>query len=203
MRWIFLATLLHIAGMSSAQSDNEIRQYFNFEDGIYLSHESLLRNTPDIRLTSNEKRIYSNPLKILRVNPADFGLKEDEPILFVVEQGLPFYRSEKCCPETQVYVGLTIVGRLSVVSYDSEEIVDIPMTAYNPYNNKPFLTGSVKRERRITVTNLIDLETGSTFSKDDPALLEKIGVSKPFANLDSLIEAVSRYNSEHKLYIKQ
>jgi len=184
------------------QKENEVHQYFDFKEGIYLSHEALMQNAPDIRLSNSEEGIYNNPLKILRVNPSDFGLKASQKIHYVVDQGLPYYRSIRCCPETEVFVGLTLVGRLSVVSYESEEMVDIPMTAYNPYNNKPFLTGSVKRERKIDVHKVIDMETGKAYEMRDPELNNLLGTKTVFQDLDTLIDAISTFNKTNKVFIK-
>jgi len=151
MRSLLIILSLLIAGVVSAQEENEINQFFTFEDGIYLSYEALLKNQPDIKLENNREGIYNNPLKILRVNPKDFDLSEEQEIVFVVDQGLPYHRSERCCPDQIVYVGMTIVGHLSIISYDSEAMVEIPMKAYNPYNGEPFLQGTIKRERKEAV----------------------------------------------------
>ena len=203
MRTIIIVTLSICVTCLFGQKENEVHQYFDFQEGIYLSHEALMQNKPDIKLANSENSIYNNPLKILRVAPSDFGLKSDQRILYVVDQGLPYYRSMRCCPDTEVYIGMTIVGRLSVVSFESEKMVDIPMTAYNPYNGEPFLTGSVKRERKIKVNKVIDMETGDEYMMNDTALQVLLGAKTAYADLDMLIDDVSQFNKDNKVFIKK
>lgn len=203
MRAIIILTLFIFASSLFGQKENEVHQYFDFQEGIYLSHDALMQNTPDIKLASGEDGIYNNPLKILRVNPSDFGLKRDQQILYVVDQGLPYYRSQRCCPDTEVYVGMTVVGRLSVVSFESEKMVDIPMTAYNPYNGEPFLTGSVKRERKVKVNKVIDMESGQAYDMHDTALQVLLEAKTAYADLDALIEDVSEFNKDNKVFIRK
>jgi len=203
MRAIIILTLSILTSCLFGQKENEVHQYFDFQEGIYLTHDALMRNTPDIKLANSEEGIYNNPLKILRVNPSDFGLKGDQKILYVVDQGLPYYRSKRCCPDTEVYVGMTVVGRLSVITYDSEKMVDIPMTAYNPYNGEPFLTGSVKRERKVKVNQVIDMESGEVYSMNDTALQILLEAKTAYTDLDALIEDVSQFNKENKVFINK
>jgi len=202
MKGLAVIILLLSSGCLLAQDGQEINQFFTFEDGIYLSYDALLKNQPDIKLENKREGIYNNPLKILRVNPSDFGLSADQEIKFVVDQGLPYHRSERCCPDQIVYVGLTIVGHLSVISYDSEEMVDIPMKAYNPYNGEPFLKGTVKRERKVKVNQVLDLTNGKVFDMLDEELKDRLGRSDYTHLVDVLIEDVVQYNLANRIFVK-
>ena len=192
-------TILMVNGRALGQ---EIEQFFDFENGIYLSHDALMQNVPDIAITSAEG-VYSNPLKILRINPDDFGLKSHQSIRYVVDQGLPYLRVVRCCPDQIIYVGLTIVGSLSLVNYESEKIVDIPMTAYNPYNNKPFLKGSVKRETSIKVTKILNMKNGAVYNPGDQEFLELVQLQNPIQDLEEMIDVISNYNKTNKIYITE
>lgn len=189
-------------GRVSAQTDQEINQFFSFEDGIYLSYEALLKNQPDIKLEDKREGIFNNPLRILRIDPSEFGLTADQEVKFVVDQGLPYHRSNRCCPDQIIYVGLTIVGHLSVISYDSEEIVDIPMKAYNPYNGEPFLKGTVKRERTVKVNQVLNLKTGKVYDMLDEELKTLLGRQTYTHLIDELIEDVVNYNLVNRIFVQ-
>ena len=77
------------------------------------------------------------------------------------------------------------------------------MTAYNPYNGEPFLTGSVKRERKVKVNKVIDMETGDEYMMNDTALQVLLGAKSAYANLDTLIDDVSQFNKDNKVFIKK
>jgi len=203
MRGLIIILLIGFCAIGLyAQDGQEINQFFTFEDGIYLSYDALLKNQPDIKLENKREGIYNTPTKVLRINPSDFGLSDEENIAFVVDQGLPYHRSERCCPDQIIFVGLTIVGHLSVISFDSEEMVDIPMKAYNPYNGKPFLKGTIKREKLVKVNQVLDLTNGKVYDILDKALMTRLGKSEYSHLVDVLIEDVVKYNRSNPIFVK-
>lgn len=203
MKELFIISILGFFCVTlSAQSDTEINQYFTFQDGIYLSYDALLKNQPEIKLEGNRSGIFNNPLQILRVDPSEFGLSADQEIKFVVDQGLPYHRSARCCPDHVVYVGMTIVGHLSVISYDSEIMVDIPMKAYNPFNGEPFLKGTIKREKTVKMNQVLDLTTGTLYDMSDTAVQSKLKSTKPYQFVDVLIDDVVKFNKANKIFVQ-
>ncbi|MBT8218523.1 MAG: hypothetical protein KJP00_01775, partial [Bacteroidia bacterium] len=126
MRLSLMFGFLLVFGLVQGQKSEVLHQFFEFRDGIYLSHEALLENTPMIHFENEVKDLYINNSKILRVNPKNFGLSDSSTIHYIVFEGLPHLRVTRCCPDQVVYAGLTVVGALSLAVYESEVIVDIP-----------------------------------------------------------------------------
>ena len=127
MRWVIAWYLLNSVLVLGAQDKEELHQFYQFKDGIYLTHQTLMKNAPKVAIEQSSEDLYINDAKILRINPKNFGVNYDSLIKYVVYEGLPHLNVTRCCPNQVAFVGLTVLGALSLAYYDSEEIVDIPM----------------------------------------------------------------------------
>ncbi|MBT8220279.1 MAG: hypothetical protein KJP00_10655, partial [Bacteroidia bacterium] len=102
-----------------------------------------------------------------------------------------------------VYAGLTVVGALSLAVYESEVIVDIPMTAFNPYNGLPIYSGTVQREKNIQKIVVLNMETGKKWETDNAELMDLLQTDLlQIDDLEEIINRISDYNQINKINIK-
>lgn len=179
----------------------KIDAHTEWKDGIYLSNQAILENSPDIQIERTDF-LYTDPLKILRINGSDFGLSEKQTIHAVVQNGLPYVGVERCCPSHRVYIGLSIIGHLSVAFFENEEMVDIPMKAYNPYNGKPYLSGTIQRERKFKTFVILDMKTGMIYQKDKLMSLDKLNMKEAAMDEESILELIVDFNSNNPIEIQ-
>ncbi|WP_116124474.1 hypothetical protein [Lewinella sp. IMCC34183] len=211
MKWILLLLLLPC--LLPAQSPEAYGPDYRFRDGVYLTHEALLANQPDVEWSeiagemvqlSEDHRVqidgYGYKSGNDRGTPYAIAL-DGLPYLFVQVDGRRGFSE---------FAGLLRPGRYPTVAYDTTVNLRRLMKAYNPANGKPFREGYVERQRRERITRILDMDTGTLRPLDRATVLLLVRDERdlrsaleqtPDATTDKLLRALEIYNSRHPLLL--
>ena len=206
---------------SWAQKGEELKQSFEFQEGVYMSFEDFKTNKPsytlDIiagELVTNEEEwtIKAQNMRIKREDserPLD--LKEVWGICF---NGIPYIkRSLTDGPVTfAIFSGLRLRGKICYYSYEEEETKMITVSAYNPLNGRPFRTGKVATKEWVKKEKMLDFVSGEVvdFNKenllnwiaDDAQLVSSVNELGEEIPWETLYKCLRIYLDRHKVYVK-
>ena len=181
---------------------------YRLPEGVYLSHAALLAAQPDLGWEAIGGEMVQLP-ETFRVQISGYEYKDDklddEIIPYAISlDGEPYlFRRKNTARKYYDFVGLNVVGTLSLVSYDTTVQRRQLMKAYNPVNGQPFREAYVEREETVNVTKFWHLPTGRLlpltrnnllpFIADDPDLSKALG-DLPDPTEDLLIRAVKLFD---------
>ena len=137
---------------------------FRFADGLYHTHEALLKNQPDLESDTSRYEIISsgstgNLFAALKGDEL-ISLDHFDSILYIVENGRVYINADEDLRGLHRFVLLSVQGKIGLFERDYEEKVVVPIKAYNPLNGQPFRSGEIEKKVRTTVPYLLVFETG-------------------------------------------
>ena len=211
MRLTVLFLLCLPLGLTAQQKTFD--QDYRFPEGVYLSHATLLANTPDLEWEAIDGEMVQLP-EDYRVQIARYGYKDvrlDPGILpyAISLDGEPYFfvRSNR---ERNYYefAGLRVQGALSTIQYDTTFTVRQLMKAYNPANGQPFREAYVEREKTLPLSKVLHLRSGALLPLSRESLLklcaddeELVTALRDLEKGESsmLLRAVRLYDDRHPL----
>lgn len=184
---------------------------FLFSQGIYLSHDAVLQNQPDLTWEEIEADLACNPAsglaRLAALQTREGQKVAPEDVFALCRDSLLYVRVEdpEVEKEVQLFGALLTQGSLCLYRYEKEETRMVTIKAYNPLTGKPFRSGQVPRKEWVERWKLFNLETGATADLTHKNLFEWIGNdtelaeqarSMPEEDLDMgrLIQAYNRRN---------
>ena len=211
MRLTVLFLLCLPLGLTAQQKTFD--QDYRFPEGVYLSHATLLANTPDLEWEAIDGEMVQLP-EDYRVQIARYGYKDvrlDPGILpyAISLDGEPYFfvRSNR---ERNYYefAGLRVQGALSTIQYDTTFTVRQLMKAYNPANGQPFREAYVEREKTLPLSKVLHLRSGALLPLSRESLLELCADDEELVTAlreleegesSMLLRAVRLYDDRHPL----
>ena len=185
---------------------------YRLPEGIYLSHAALLANEPDLSWDAIEGEMVQMP-ETFRVQISGYRYKDAELDKDIVPyaislDGEPYlFRRKNTARNFYDFIGLRIVGTISVMTYDTTVQTRHLMRAYNPVNGQPFREAYVEREKTLPLTKTWHLPTGQIapltrqnllpLIADDADLTEAL-TDLPEPTDDLLIRAVKLFDDRVK-----
>ena len=183
---------------------------FRFQDGLYLSHASLLANTPDVPWAEVAGEMVQLA-EDYRVQIDAFGYKSREYVTpyAIALDGLPyiFVRAvEK--RNYHEFAGLRNRGTYSTMRYDTVVHAKLLMKAYNPTNGLAFREGYVDRDQQRSLARVMDLRTGRRYPLDRPTVMRLVAEEADLVAAlertdveatEKIVRALQLYNSRHPL----
>ncbi|MCB0704871.1 MAG: hypothetical protein KDC34_06150 [Saprospiraceae bacterium] len=213
----FLATVFSLAGQTDSVL---ITKNFDFQDGIYLSFESFQSNQPDILWDEVEATVFTNPkthltqiADIVRLDSTgNRVLLEPQNFWGVCLDGIPSIGLPKTAVQKEfaTFAALRLRGKICYFSYETTEIRNIEMSAYNPRTGRPFRTGIVQREAQVTQEKMLHYQTGEiqdftlhnfiNWIPDDPGLKESVLELGPDEAHEKLFRCLLIYVDRNPVY---
>ncbi len=189
---------------------------FRFEDGFYKSHASLLKNSPDIFPDTSRYEVISSGstgnLFAALIGDGVISLDHFDTILYVVEKGRVYVNAAEDLKGLHRYVLLSVQGKVALFERDYEELVNVPIQAYNPLNGQPFRKGVVEKKVRNTIPFLLLFETGQIMPftyrnflgmiSDDDDLVEQVLAIDPNDRSGKLYKCLLIYNDRNSFVIE-
>ena len=203
---LIFSLLVCLVGMLPAQDifDGDYR----LPDGVYLSHAALLAAQPDLGWEAIGGEMVQLP-ETFRVQISGYEYKDDKlddgiiPYAISLDGEPYLFRRKNLVRRYYDFVGLSVVGTLSILSYDTTVQRRQLMKAYNPVNGQPFREAYVERAETVTVTKVWHLPTGRLLPLTRANLLPLIADDRdltkalndlPEPTQDLLIRAVKLYD---------
>ena len=209
MRWILLLLPLWLSAQQPAVYDAD----FRFADGVYLSSESVLDNTPDIPWSEISGEMVQLP-EDHRVQIDGYGYhrgaEAGDPYAISLDGMIYLFVRRDARLGFHEFAGLRGPGPYPTVRYDTVEHRRQLMRAYNPATGMAFREGYIERDRRRTVLRIVDMVTGKRLPLN-PAVVGELVADEPeiaaaVAKLTSddearLMRALMLYGQRHPLLI--
>ncbi len=194
-----------------------VTKNFSFENGIYLSFESLKNNKPDHKWETLTSTYFTNPTTLL-AEVKELRFKENEKLLPIKEvyaisiKGVPYINSGLTSDAKMAkFYGLKIRGVLGYYSFEEKVIDKIKIQAYNPINGQPFRTGFVEKERTKKIEKTLSWLDGKIsdfnqenlmkYVQDDLPLLNSIKDLEDWEVEEKLFKCLLIYNDRHAIYV--
>lgn len=189
---------------------------FRFENGFYLSHESLINNQPNIAPDTNKFEIISsgttgNLFAALKGEQL-MSLDHFDTILYIVEEGKVYINADEDLRGLHRFVLISVQGKIGLFERDYEEKVIVPIKAYNPLNGQPFRQGEIEKKVRTSVPYLLEFETGRFMPftyrnflgmiEDDKDLVDQVLAINTEDRNDKLYKCLLIYNDRNSFVIK-
>lgn len=188
MRYLILLLPCWVFGQEATVVDDG----FRFQDGVYLSHESLMANRPEVPW----EEISGEMVQLAedyRVQIDAFGYKGGnyrKPYAIALD-GLPYLFVRAVAKRNyHEFAGLRNRGTLSTMRYDTIVRSKLLMKAYNPANGLAFREGYVERDQQRSLSRVIDLRDGRWYTLDRPTVMRLL------AEEDDLVDALERTEAE-------
>jgi hypothetical protein len=212
----FIILLFFFWEMKAQNSKLQLNNEFQFKDGIYLSPEDFLNNSPAILWEEIEASNFINKKK-MEARIGNVFVKSNgkeitsDKIFGFSAQGLPFIQIHELKPSTEgdfaFFSAFRIRGAVSYFSFVKEEIQPVEISAFNPATGIPFRKGKVDKKIEYTVRRILNFSTGkiSDLTKDN--LLKWTGHDLEYKNYiqtleeDDLFQAIILYNERHPFFI--
>ncbi len=194
-----------------------VTRNFSFENGIYLSFESLKNNQPDYSWDTLTSTYFTNPTTLL-AEVKELRFKENENLLPLKDvyavsiKGVPYINSGLISDANMgKFYGLKIRGVLGYYSFEETEIEKVKIQAYNPLNGQPFRTGYVEKKRTNKIEKILSWKNGKVvdynqknlieFVQDDIPLLNSIKDLEDWEIEEKLFKCLLIYNDRHTVYV--
>lgn len=209
---VFCLLLIGLAG--SAQTDSiTFNADFRFTDGVYFSHDALLANQPDLSWEAIDGEMVQLP-EDYRVQIADYGYKDVRINADIIPYAISldglaylFVRRDNN-RNFHEFAGLRVRGMLSTLQYDTTIQVRQLMTAYNPANGRPFRQAYVERDKKLTLSKILQMSSGNlvifnrenlaALTVDDKKLTKAIHETET-GNQELLLRALRLYDDRHPI----
>jgi hypothetical protein len=189
LKLILSISILFFLGQGFSQERIMVTKNFQFQDGVYLSFESLKKNQPDLPMDSIDMVLFVNPQTHL-AQVDHIVLKSDrqainlDSIWGLSINGIPYKKVDHSNLEKPLttFAGLKARGKLCYYSFTATNFQEVPIRAYNPLNGRPFRTGTITKPEEVLVEMMIHWETGEEkyFNKEN--LLQLIQDDKALSN---------------------
>lgn len=216
--WLALALLL-LPLISLGQDDRVVvSKNFHFRDGVYLSHQSFRNNAPDLAWEQVQARWFANPQTFLVqmefIHPEGGGMDITPDSLWgFTMQGIPYIRlpREWIRKELATFAPIELRGKICYFDFERLDTLKTLITAYNPYNGRPFRQGYIDKEAQRNYRKMLHFETGQVrdltrenllaWIGDDPELSAAV-VDIPESELDAkLFKCLLIYVDRKKVYV--
>ena len=204
--------------VAQAQNTDLVTKNFKFADGVYSSHLALRANKPNWVWDSINASVVTNPqtfltqVEYLNYKPTGKSLNLDS-IWCVVLDGIPYIKLPQGATKKALasFAGLVVRGKISYLAYEVTDSVQIPISAYNPYTGRPFMTKMMPQERVHVYEKLMRFENGelvdftlNNFKRliaDDKQLLNTVQDLKPKELKEKLFKTLLIYDDRNPIYI--
>lgn len=204
---ILLLFLWGFAPMVFAQDQADsilLTKNFHFENGVYMSFEELQRNEPKYLWEEVNIRFFTNPQTSLTQVEEIFTKKHSIPVslknIFAIAiDGIPYIQlpDNVLNNELPTFVALKLRGKISYFIYPDTRMKTVTVSAYNPYNGRPFRTGTVEREESMNIEKILHFETGEILDFNTPNLLKWI---KDDEQLTLTVNGLRAEEAQEKLF---
>ncbi len=215
--------IIHLLGCLSAlrvqaQMAESITKNFKFRNGVYRTFEEWQKNRPTWAWDSLDAGVLTNPqtfltqVEHLTVRKTGVVIVPDS-VWGVVLDGIPYLRLPKTALQKPLtaFAGLQLRGKICYFSYETTQIVRVPITAYNPLNGIPFISKIIENERTIIHEKILLFENGAIadltpehFKKwiqDDADLIAAVNAFKGDALNERLFKCLLIYDDRHPVYV--
>lgn len=192
--------ILLLAWPAGGQSDSaKLEAAFRFQDGVYLSLESLRQNQPDYRWQDIQGQLAANA-EYYRAQAEYLSVKGSRDTLAcgrvwgIVLDGLPYICLAHKASQGQNmrFAGLRVRGRISYYEYERKEQRLVEITAYNPLTGRPFRRGNITKKETVAEARILHLPSGKMGPLDRPTLLQMIQDDRQlYRTVDELPENAS------------
>ncbi len=215
-KFLFIVILFLVFQSLFGQSkSNMITKGYKFEDGVYYNLEALLSKKPTYNWNQVKASLITNPqTNVTKVEFIYRGNKDiaTDSVLYLVTDGMPYYKINSDTISKLInFAGIVVRGKLSYLQFPISFDKDVKITAYNPYNGLPFVTGSVKRTKNSMIKKILALDTGNIYDfsldqlkyliKEDKKLLVTMDDEKDW-NDDKILKCLLIYNDRNPFFIK-
>jgi len=184
---------------------------YRFAEGVYLSHESLLADEPDLKWEAIAGEMVQLP-ETFRVQVAGYGYNDirisaDILPYAISLDGVPYFFTRRDDERNyHEFTGLRVAGTLSTMRYDTTIVTRQLMKAYNPINGRPFRQAYVERNKTTTLNKILHLRSGARipFTRDnllrlvaeDEELVKALRSADP-KDEAMLLRALQLYDDRH------
>ena len=190
---------------------------YHLPDGVYLSHAAVLAAQPDLPWEAISGEMVQLPEEF-RLQISDYQYKNSDldpdlvPYAVSLEGQLYLFLRNNRQRNYHDFVGLSVAGTLSVITYDTTIQTRQLMKAYNPINGRPFREAYVERSKTVPLTKLWHLPSGQLVPLSRADLLAFIGDDQELTQAllklvevtqDLLLRAVKLYDDRHPTLIGQ
>ena len=217
INWLFLFLSLNVQAQTGDAS--AITKNFKFRNGVYKTFEEWQRNRPTWSWDSLDVGVLTNPQTFLtqveHLTVRKTGLKiVPDSVWGVVLDGIPYLRLPKTAVKKALtaFAGMQLRGKICYFSYETIQIVRVPITAYNPLNGIPFVSKIIENERIIINEKILLFETGAIqdltpdnfklWVTDDKDLITAVSALKGDALNERLFKCLLIYDDRHPVYVK-
>jgi hypothetical protein len=217
--FLFIFLVLNITFYAQNKTGELVTKNFKFADGIYSSHQALKSNKPSWLWEKMNASVVTNPQTFLtQVEYIKFQLNGNvlslDSVWCVVLDGIPYIKLPDGAAKKSLtaFAGLVVRGKISYLAYEVTDSVQIPISAYNPYTGRPFMTKMMPQERNHVYEKLMLFETGEvvdfTYNQfkrmisDDKQLLSSVQDLKPKELKEKLFKTLLIYDDRNPIYIK-
>jgi len=200
------------------QNRTPVKPSYVFKDGIYQSLESFQRDQPQYSMVNVEfSAVVNEEKKVVQVEwikPKDGDTLDMDSIWGLCWSGRPFIRipSDSTRRKLAIFAELTLVGNISLFSYETEVDRWVEIKAYFPQTNIPFRQGKVKNVDTVVREKMLRLETGeiaplskenlTQWVKDRPEFPRAIAELAPEKTAEFLPRLIKAYNERNPFYLK-
>lgn len=175
--------LLLLPVISLAQEEGVVvSKNFLFREGVYFSHQAFRNNAPDLAWEQVQARWFTNPQTFLVqmefIHPKGGGLEITPDSLWgFTMQGIPYIRlpREWIRKELATFAPIELRGKICYFDFERLDTFKTLITAYNPYNGRPFRQGYIDKEAQSTYRKMLHFETGQVLDLTRENLLDWIG----------------------------
>jgi hypothetical protein len=212
---------LFLGWKAYAQTGNAaaITKNFKFRNGVYKTFEEWQKNRPTWVWDSLDAGVLTNPqtfltqVEHLTVRKTGMTIVPDS-IWGVVLDGIPYLRLSKTAIHKPLtaFAGMQLRGKICYFSYETTQIVRVPITAYNPLNGIPFISKIIENERIIIHEKMLLFETGAiqdltpdnfkSWVTDDKDLTTAVTALKGDALNERLFKCLLIYDDRHPVFVK-
>jgi len=209
MRYLLFLLPLWIGAQTSSRT---LDADFRFQDGVYLSHQSLINNLPDApwsEITGEMVQLSED----FRLQVDGYGYKSGayrKPYAVALD-GLPYlFVRHSSRRDYHEFSGLRTMGTYATVQYDTIVHAELLMRAYNPANGLAFREGYVSRDQQRTLNRVVDMTSGRRLPLDQPTVMRLVGEERDLlaalerterAATERLLRALTIYNERHPLLL--
>lgn len=215
-RVAFLAAMLCCFLLSGQRNKSVIlNARFIFSRGIYLSHDALQNNSPDLQWSEMDASLATNPESGMarvayirnKAGGADVPL---DSVYAIVRDSLVYLRLQEDSLDdgVQRFAALLLQGRISVYRLERQEVRMVEIAAFNPTTGRPFRKAKVPRKEYVEVLYLFDFTTGKRAELNRENLFEWVAGDEfiadkirelPAEELD-FIRIIETFNSRHPVF---
>ena len=212
-----LLLIILIIVATAAQAQTPFTADYRLPEGIYLSHASVLSAQPDLKWDAISGEMVQLP-ETFRLQIGDYQYKDPNldqdlvPYAVSLEGQLYLFLRNNRERNFHDFVGLSVAGTLSIITYDTTIQTRQLMKAYNPVNGRPFREAYVERSKTVPLTKIWHLPSGRLVPLRRADLLAFIGndeeLTQALLKLDEvtedlLLRAVKLYDDRHPTLIGQ